>query len=34
MPQFLTGLRLAMGVSWLVLVAAEEINAEHPDSAT
>jgi sulfonate transport system permease protein len=27
MPQFLTGLRLAMGVSWLVLVAAEEINA-------
>ena len=26
-PQFLTGLRLAMGVSWLVLVAAEEINA-------
>jgi len=27
LPQFLTGLRLAMGVSWLVLVAAEEINA-------
>jgi sulfonate transport system permease protein len=27
MPQFLTGLRLAMGVSWLVLVAAEQINA-------
>lgn len=27
MPQFLTGLRLAMGVSWLVLVAAEEVNA-------
>lgn len=26
-PQFLTGLRLALGVSWLVLVAAEEINA-------
>jgi sulfonate transport system permease protein len=26
-PQFLTGLRMAMGVSWLVLVAAEEINA-------
>lgn len=27
LPQFLTGLRLALGVSWLVLVAAEEINA-------
>jgi sulfonate transport system permease protein len=27
LPQFLTGLRLAMGISWLVLVAAEEINA-------
>jgi sulfonate transport system permease protein len=27
LPQFLTGLRLAMGLSWLVLVAAEEINA-------
>lgn len=27
LPQFLTGLRIAMGVSWLVLVAAEEINA-------
>jgi len=27
LPQFLTGLRLAMGVSWLVLVAAEEVNA-------
>jgi sulfonate transport system permease protein len=27
LPQFLTGLRLAMGVSWLVLVAAEEFNA-------
>ncbi len=27
LPQFLTGLRLAMGVAWLVLVAAEEINA-------
>jgi sulfonate transport system permease protein len=27
LPQFLTGLRLAVGVSWLVLVAAEEINA-------
>jgi sulfonate transport system permease protein len=27
MPQFLTGLRMALGVSWLVLVAAEEINA-------
>lgn len=27
MPQFLTGLRLAMGISWMVLVAAEEINA-------
>jgi sulfonate transport system permease protein len=26
-PQFLTGLRMALGVSWLVLVAAEEINA-------
>jgi sulfonate transport system permease protein len=26
-PQFLTGLRLGLGVSWLVLVAAEEINA-------
>lgn len=26
LPQFLTGLRLALGVSWLVLVAAEEIN--------
>jgi sulfonate transport system permease protein len=26
LPQFLTGLRLAMGVSWLVLVAAEEVN--------
>jgi sulfonate transport system permease protein len=26
-PQFLTGLRMAFGVSWLVLVAAEEINA-------
>jgi sulfonate transport system permease protein len=27
LPQFLTGLRLAMGVAWLVLVAAEEFNA-------
>jgi sulfonate transport system permease protein len=27
LPQFLTGVRLAMGISWLVLVAAEEINA-------
>lgn len=27
LPQFLTGLRLALGVCWLVLVAAEEINA-------
>jgi sulfonate transport system permease protein len=27
LPQFLTGLRLATGISWLVLVAAEEINA-------
>lgn len=27
MPQFLTGLRLALGISWIVLVAAEEINA-------
>jgi sulfonate transport system permease protein len=27
LPQFLTGLRLALGISWLVLVAAEEINA-------
>jgi sulfonate transport system permease protein len=27
LPQFLTGLRLAMGVAWLVLVAAEEVNA-------
>lgn len=27
LPQFLTGLRLALGVSWLVLVAAEQINA-------
>jgi sulfonate transport system permease protein len=27
LPQFLTGLRMALGVSWLVLVAAEEINA-------
>jgi sulfonate transport system permease protein len=27
LPQFLTGVRLALGVSWLVLVAAEEINA-------
>jgi sulfonate transport system permease protein len=27
LPQFLTGLRLALGVGWLVLVASEEINA-------
>jgi sulfonate transport system permease protein len=27
LPQFLTGLRLALSISWLVLVAAEEINA-------
>ena len=27
MPQFLTGLRLALGLAWIVLVAAEEINA-------
>lgn len=27
LPEFLTGLRLATGLSWIVLVAAEEINA-------
>lgn len=27
LPQFLTGLRLALGIAWIVLVAAEEINA-------
>jgi sulfonate transport system permease protein len=27
LPQFLTGLRLALGIAWVVLVAAEEINA-------
>jgi sulfonate transport system permease protein len=27
LPQFLTGLRLALGLGWIVLVAAEEINA-------
>jgi sulfonate transport system permease protein len=26
MPQFLTGLRLSLGLAWIVLVAAEEIN--------
>jgi sulfonate transport system permease protein len=26
LPQFLTGLRLALGLAWIVLVAAEEIN--------
>jgi sulfonate transport system permease protein len=27
MPSFLVGLRFALGISWLVLVVAEEINA-------
>jgi sulfonate transport system permease protein len=27
LPQFLTGLRLSFGLAWIVLVAAEEINA-------